>query len=494
MAFLELRKNQGNEDSRARNIFTALWVPDLFMKRVESDSNWTFMCPMQCPGLQDAYGDEFEKLYCKYEAEGKGISEMPARKIFHSIIENQIETGTPYICYKDSVNKKNMQANLGTIHCSNLCAEIVEYSSKEETAVCNLASINLTAFANEETRVFDYDKLFEVAKLVCNNLDKTIDANFHPTAEASYSNLKNRPIGIGVQGLADVFMKLKLLFDCDEARQINRNIFETIYFGAVTKSCENAEKKGHYESYPGSPASQGKLQFDLWNVKPGFDKWDWNALKEKIRKFGLRNSLMTALMPTATTSNILGSNETMEPITSNIYIRRVLSGEFQMVNKYLIKDLVKINLWNKKIKNKIIANNGSIQTIAEIPDEMKLLYRTVWEISQKSIIDMAADRAPFIDQTQSMNIFISQPNFQKMSSMHFYGWKKGLKTGMYYLRSKPAANAIKFTIEKENSVPASSEAPSAKQTKLERMPSADQQSAMYMCSIENGPDCKMCGA
>jgi len=493
MSFLELRRNQGNEDARARNIFTALWVPDLFMKRVEGDQMWTFMCPQKCPGLQDAYGDEFEALYEKYEKEGRGVSQMPARKIFHSIIENQIETGTPYICYKDSVNKKSMQSNLGTIRCSNLCAEIVEYTSKEETAVCNLASINLSAYVDEEKMTYDFDKLYEVSKVACNNLDKAIDASFHPIKQASYSNYKNRPVGIGVQGLADVFMKLKYPFDSQDARTLNKKIFETIYYGAIEMSCENAEKKGHYESYPGSPASKGLLQFDLWGVKPSFDKWDWNALKERIRKFGLRNSLVTACMPTASTSNIQGSIEATEPITSNIYIRRVLSGEFQMVNQYLINDLLKINLWNKKIKNKIIANNGSIQTIDEIPNDMKLLYRTVWEIPQKSIIDMAADRGPFIDQTQSMNIFISQPNFQNMSSMHFYGWKKGLKTGMYYLRSKPAVNAIKFTIEKENST-SSLNSNEPKKTKFERYPSADKQSQKLLCSIENGPDCKMCGA
>lgn len=416
---------------------------------------------------------------------------MPARKVFHSIIENQIETGTPYMCYKDSINKKNMQANIGTIRCSNLCAEIVEYSSKEETSVCNLASINLPMFVDEKTRVFDYDKLYEVAKVVCNNLENIIDVNFHPTKEAEHSNLRNRPMGIGIQGLADLFMILKLSFDSEEARTINKYIFETIYFAAVEKSCENAQKKGTYDTYPGSPASQGKLQFDLWGVKPSFHKWDWNALKEKIKKHGLRNSLFTACMPTATTSNIQGSVEAMEPITSNIYIRRVMSGEFQMVNKYLIKDLVKLNLWNKKLKSKIIANNGSIQSIAEIPSDLKLVYRTVWEVPQKSIIDMAADRAPFIDQTQSMNIFIAQPNFQKMTSMHFYAWKKGLKTGMYYLRSKPAANAIQFTLEKENSVSEKQTSPPSKSMKFERIPSADQQSKIMLCSLENGPDCKI---
>jgi len=486
--FRDLRRNQGSEDARARNIFTALWVPDLFMKRVESNSNWTLMCPNKCPGLQDAFGDEFERLYEKYEAEGRGDTQIPARKVFHAIIENQIETGTPYICYKDHVNRKSMQANLGTIRCSNLCAEIVEFSSSEEVAVCNLSSIILTTFVDQQTNSFDFDKLFSVAQVVTKNLDNCVEATHYPIKEAQRSNLRHRPIGIGVQGLADVFLLLKLPFDSPEAREINIKIFETIYFGACTMSCKLAEERGPYETYQGSPASKGKLQFDLWGVEPSFKKWDWKALKARINQHGMRNSLLTACMPTATTSNIAGSNEACEPITSNIYVRRVLSGEFQMVNKYLVKDLIKLNLWNKKTKNAIVRNNGSVQQIAEIPDDLKKVYRTVWEIAQKSIIEMAADRGPFIDQTQSMNIFIAEPNFQSMTSMHFYGWKKGLKTGMYYLRTKPATNAIKFTVEKETSVS------EPKKMKLERLPSADQQSKQMLCSIANGPDCDMCGS
>lgn len=423
-----------------------------------------------------------------------GMSQMPARKIFYAIIENQIETGTPYMLYKDSVNRKSNQSNIGTIRCSNLCAEIVEYCSSDEIAVCNLASINLATFVNEETRVFDYDKLYHVAKVACRNLDRTIDANFYPVEESRKSNMRHRPIGIGVQGLANAFMMLKLPFDSEEARTVNKNIFETIYFGACEMSCELAAKLGPYESYQGSPTSQGKLQYDLWGVEPSFNKWDWVSLKAKIARHGMRNSLLTTCMPTASTSNIMGVNETMEPITSNIYIRRVLSGEFQMVNKFLIKDLISKNLWSKRMKNKIIDNNGSIQSIPEIPDDMKLLYRTVWEIPQKSIIDMAADRGPFIDQSQSMNIFIAQPTFQSMTSMHFYGWTKGLKTGMYYLRTKPAANPIKFTLEKENSVKAVNSVDDGPAKKLEKIASADQQKAALMCSIENGSDCQMCGS
>ncbi len=443
-AFLDLKKNHGKEELRARDLFYALWIPDLFMKRVEAEDKWSLFCPNEAPGLADCYGSEFEMLYTQYESEGRARKTIAARELWTAILESQIETGTPYMLYKDACNEKSNQKNLGTIKSSNLCTEIVEYTSSDEVAVCNLASIALPRFVQDGK--FDHNKLFDITYVVTKNLNRIIDINYYPVPEARTSNLRHRPIGIGVQGLADTFILLRLPFDCEEARLLNREIFETLYYAALTASKDLARKEGPYESFPGSPASQGILQCDMWNVTPS-DRWEWNVLREEIKKYGLRNSLLIAPMPTASTSQILGNNECFEPYTSNIYTRRVLSGEFIVVNKHLLKDLVDRNLWNDKIKNKLIAANGSVQNIEEIPDDLKALYKTVWEIKQRTIIDMAADRAPFIDQSQSLNLFIQEPTYARLSSMHFYAWKKGLKTGMYYLRTKPSAEAIKFTVE-----------------------------------------------
>uniref|UniRef100_A0A0N4WWZ2 Ribonucleoside-diphosphate reductase n=1 Tax=Haemonchus placei TaxID=6290 RepID=A0A0N4WWZ2_HAEPC len=445
--FVALKKNTGPEEERARDLFYALWIPDLFMKRVERDEDWSLMCPHESPGLHECWGEAFEELYTKYEAEGRYRKQVKARKLWEHIVSSQIETGTPYILYKDACNRKSNQQNLGTIKCSNLCTEIVEYSSKDEIAVCNLGSIALNRFVTEDKK-FDFDKLHEVAKVLTRNLNKIIEVNYYPVEEARRSNFRHRPIGLGVQGLADAFMLMRYPFTSPEARELNRRIFEVIYHAALEASCELAEKYGPYETYEGSPVSKGILQFDMWNVKPS-DQCDWDTLRQKIKKHGVRNSLLLAPMPTASTAQILGNNESIEPYTSNIYSRRVLSGDFQIVNPHLLKDLVELGLWDDDMKNQLIANSGSIAKIAGIPDHIKRLYQTVWELPQKDIIEMAADRGAFIDQSQSLNIHIARPSYANITSMHFYGWKKGLKTGMYYLRTKPAVNAVQFTVDKE---------------------------------------------
>ncbi len=444
--FLELRKNHGKEELKARDLFYALWMPDLFMKRVEAGGEWSLFCPNEAPGLQDCYGETFERLYTRYEEEGRARKKVKAQDLWFAILEAQIETGTPYLLYKDAANGKSNQQNLGTIKSSNLCTEILEYTSAEEVAVCNLASIALPKFVINGS--FDHQKLFEVVVEVTRNLNKIIDGNYYPIEEARNSNMKHRPIGIGVQGLADVFILLRLAFDSELARMLNRNIFETIYFAAMTASKDLAMEHGAYESFAGSPASRGIFQFDMWGVKPS-DRWDWNELKAEVKKYGIRNSLLLAPMPTASTSQILGNNECFEPYTSNIYSRRVLSGEFVIVNKHLLKDLISLGLWNNDMKNKIILANGSVQSIAEIPADIKEIYKTVWEIKQRHLIDMAADRGAFICQSQSLNLFVEKPSAAKLTSMHFYAWKKGLKTGMYYLRSQAATQAVQFTVEKQ---------------------------------------------
>ncbi|XP_051843450.1 ribonucleoside-diphosphate reductase large subunit isoform X2 [Antechinus flavipes] len=420
--FLDLKKNTGKEEQRARDLFFALWIPDLFMKRVENNQDWSLMCPNECPGLDDVWGEEFEKLYESYEKQGRVRKVVKAQQLWYAIIESQTETGTPYMLYKDSCNRKSNQQNLGTIKCSNLCTEIVEYTSKDEVAVCNLASLALNMFVTLE-HTFDFQKLAEVTKVIVRNLNKIIDINYYPVPEASLSNKRHRPIGIGVQGLADAFILMRYPFESPEAQLLNKQIFETIYYGALEASCDLAKEYGPYETYEGSPVSKGILQYDMWNVTPT-DLWDWNVLKEKIAKYGIRNSLLLAPMPTASTAQILGNNESIEPYTSNIYTRRVLSGEFQIVNPHLLKDLTERGLWNEEMKNQIIACNGSIQSIPEIPEDLKKLYKTVWEISQKTVLKMAADRGAFIDQSQSLNIHIAEPNYGKLTSMHFYGWKQ----------------------------------------------------------------------
>ncbi|PIU00470.1 MAG: ribonucleoside-diphosphate reductase subunit alpha [Bdellovibrionales bacterium CG10_big_fil_rev_8_21_14_0_10_45_34] len=442
--FLDLKKNHGKEELRARDLFYALWIPDLFMERVQTNGDWSLFCPNEAPGLSDVWGAQFEELYEKYEAEGRARKVVKAQELWFAVLESQIETGTPYILYKDSANKKSNQQNLGTIKSSNLCTEIIEYTAPDEVAVCNLASLALSRFVEDQQ--FDHKRLYDVTKVVTKNLNKIIDLNYYPVKEAKTSNIRHRPIGLGVQGLADALIKMRLSFDSDQARAANREIFETIYFAALTASCELAEKLGPYETYEGSPVSQGVLQFDMWNVTPT-KRWDWDGLRARIKKFGVRNSLLVAPMPTASTSQILGNNECFEPYTSNIYTRRVLSGEFTVVNHYLLKDLVELGVWNENLKNKIVAANGSIQSIVEIPASIKEIYKTAWEIKQKAILDMAADRGAYICQSQSLNIFMEVANFAKLTSMHFYAWKAGLKTGMYYLRTRPAADAIKFTVD-----------------------------------------------
>ncbi|UXP34126.1 ribonucleoside-diphosphate reductase subunit alpha [Reichenbachiella agarivorans] len=448
--FLDLKKNHGKEELRARDLFYALWTPDLFMQRVKENGDWTLMCPHECPGLADTYGDEFEKLYTKYESEGKGRKTIKAQDLWFEILESQIETGTPYMLFKDAANKKSNQKNLGTIKSSNLCTEIIEYTSPDEVAVCNLASIALPMYINSEGE-FDHQKLYDITYVITKNLNKVIDVNYYPVPEAKNSNMRHRPIGIGVQGLADTFIKLRMSFDSPEARRLNSEIFETIYFAAMTASKDLAKVDGAYETFKGSPVSKGIFQFDMWNVTPT-NRWDWTSLKQEVKKHGVRNSLLLAPMPTASTSQILGNNECFEPYTSNMYLRRVLSGEFAVVNKHLMSDLIELGLWNDSMKNRIMAANGSVQSIAEIPQKIKDIYKTVWEISQKAIIDMSADRGAFICQSQSLNIHLQEPNFGKMTSMHFYAWEKGLKTGMYYLRTKAATDAIKFTVTKEKEV------------------------------------------
>ena len=482
MDFLDLKKNHGKEEQRARDLFYAMWVCDLFMQRVEDGGNWTLMCPNECPGLSDVYGKEFEALYTKYETEGKGRETIKAQELWFKILESQIETGTPYMLYKDAANEKSNQKNLGTIKSSNLCTEIMEYTAPDEVAVCNLASIAVPKFVIDGE--FDHKELYKVTYRVTKNLNKVIDRNYYPVKEAENSNMRHRPVGIGIQGLADAFIKMRFPFDSPEARVMNKEIFETIYFAACTASKDLAIEDGAYESFKGSPASKGKLQPDLWGVTPS-DRWDWKTLKAEIVKKGMRNSLLVAPMPTASTAQILGNNECFEPYTSNIYTRRVLSGEYIIVNKHLLRDLNALGLWNDEMKNKLIAANGSVQGIKEVPENLKALYKTAWEISQKVIIDMAADRGAFIDQSQSLNIFMENANFKKMSSMHFYGWKSGLKTGMYYLRTKAATDAIKFTVDKKYK-----EVVPVAKTEEERQ---EDEEAMA-CSIDNGDDCDMCGS
>ena len=486
--FLELKKNHGKEELKARDLFYALWVPDLFMKRVEENGDWSLFCPNEAPGLTDSWGKEFENLYIKYENEGRARRIVKAQELWFSILESQIETGTPYILFKDACNKKSNQQNLGTIKSSNLCTEIVEYTSKDEVAVCNLASIALPCFVNTNEMIFDHQKLFEVTKVVTRNLNKIINVNYYPVEEARKSNLRHRPIGIGVQGLADAFILMRLPFDSEEAKKLNKEIFETIYFAAMTASMELAKEHGAYETFEGSPVSKGIFQFDMWGVTPS-SRWNWAELKENVRNHGVRNSLLLAPMPTASTSQILGNNECFEPYTSNIYTRRVLSGEFVVVNKYLLKDLVSLELWNNEIKNKIISNNGSIQNIEVIPQHIKDLYKTVWEIKQRTLIDMAADRGAFICQSQSLNLFIQDADFAKLTSMHFYSWKKGLKTGMYYLRTKAAADAIKFTVEPQAEVPLTPVvSKNGKQKEIDK----EKEMAAASSSLVNNEDCVFC--
>ena len=474
--FLQLKKNHGKEELRARDLFYAMWIPDLFMKRVESNEDWSLFSPDEAKDLHETYGEEFEKLYEKFEKEGKARKTVKAQDLWFEILEAQIETGNPYILYKDAANKKSNQKNLGTIKSSNLCTEIIEYTSPDEVAVCNLASIALNKFVKDDL-TYDHQKLYEITKVITKNLNKVIDVNYYPVEEARNSNLRHRPIGIGVQGMADTFILMRHAFDSPEAKKLNSEIFETIYYASMEASMEIAKKEGPYKTYEGSPVSKGIFQFDMWGVAPSSKRWDWTKLKREVKKHGVRNSLLLAPMPTASTSQILGNNECFEPYTSNIYTRRVLSGEFIVVNKHLLKDLIKLKLWDENMKDRLMAANGSIQEIKEIPDDIKLLYRTVWEVSQKSIIDMAADRGAYICQSQSMNIHMQDANFGKLTSMHFHAWKKGLKTGLYYLRTKAAADAIKFTIVKD-----------------EKALDKDQEQAAMQCSIDNQDDCEMCGS
>jgi ribonucleoside-diphosphate reductase alpha chain len=460
--FLELKKNHGKEEMRARDLFYAMWISDLFMKRVEQNAEWTLMCPNECPDLYDCHGEEFEKLYTQYEKDGKGRKTIQARELWDKILESQIETGTPYMLYKDAANRKSNQKNLGTIRSSNLCTEILEYTSEEEIAVCNLASIALPMFVEEGK--FNHQKLFDVTKRVTKNLNRVIDRNYYPVKEAENSNMRHRPVGLGVQGLADTFIQLRLPFTCEEAKTLNQEIFETLYFAAVTASVEEAEKDGAYKTYKGSPMSKGEFQYNLWGIKDEelSGRWDWPALRKDVKKHGVRNSLLVAPMPTASTSQILGNNECFEPYTSNIYTRRVLSGEFIVVNKHLLEDLVNLGLWNEDMKQELMQANGSIQKIKGIPEDIKELYKTVWEMSMKDIIDMSRHRGYFIDQSQSLNLFMEGATMAKLTSMHFYGWKSGLKTGMYYLRTKSAVDAIKFTLDNEKTT--KSESDKSKQT------------------------------
>ena len=486
--FLELRKNHGKEEMRARDLFYALWICDLFMKRVEANGDWSLFCPHEAPGLSDCWGEEFETLYTKYETAGKARKTIKAQDLWFAIVESQIETGTPYMLYKDAANGKSNQQNLGTIKSSNLCTEIMEYTSPDEVAVCNLASIALPKFVINNQ--FDHQKLYEVTYLAAKNLNRIIDNNYYPVEEAKRSNLRHRPIGIGVQGLADAFILLRLPFESELAKLLNKNIFETIYFAAMTASKDLAIEQGPYETYNGSPVSKGIFQFDMWGITPS-SRWDWALLKEEVKKYGVRNSLLLAPMPTASTSQIFSNNECFEPYTSNIYSRRVLSGEFIIVNKHLLKDLVNLGLWNNTMKNKIIAANGSVQQIEEIPAELKELYKTVWEIKQRNLIDMAADRGAFICQSQSLNLFVDNPTASKLTSMHFYAWKKGLKTGMYYLRSQAAAQAVQFTVEKQAS---NDIEPVIQHTEQSNVTADVQPSAAEgaVCTMEDG--CVSCGS
>ncbi len=479
--FLELKKNHGKEEMRARDLFYAMWIPDLFMERVKADGEWSLFCPNEAPGLYDCHSGEFEALYHRYEREGRARKVIRAQELWFAILESQIETGTPYLLYKDAANRKSNQKNLGTIRSSNLCTEIMEYTAPDEVAVCNLASISLPKFVRED-RSFDFQRLFDIARVITRNLNKIIDINYYPIEEARNSNLRHRPIGIGVQGLADAFIMMRFPFESAEAKQLNKDIFETIYFAALTESNVLAEKLGTYSSYVGSPASLGELQFDMWGVQPG-PRWDWAGLKNKIQTKGLRNSLLLAPMPTASTSQILGNNECFEPYTSNIYNRRTLSGEYIVVNKHLLKDLIGLGIWDNEMKHHLMAANGSVQEIPGIPQDLKDLYKTVWEISQKAIIDLSADRGAFICQSQSMNLFVENPNFGKLSSMHFYAWQKGLKTGMYYLRSKAASDPIKFTVTQE----------AIKSAQTAAIASAVVEEEGQACNMDD-PNCLMCGS
>ncbi len=509
--FLDLKKNHGKEEMRARDLFYAMWLPDLFMKRVESNEMWSLFCPNEAPGMADCYGDEFERLYEKYEKEGRARKQIKAQDLWFEILESQIETGTPYILYKDAANKKSNQKNLGTIKSSNLCTEIMEFTSPDEVAVCNLASIALPKFVTDDGK-FDHQRLYDITKVITRNLNKVIDVNFYPVEEARVSNMRHRPIGIGVQGLADAFILLRMPFDSEEAKGLNKDIFETIYFAAMEASMELSKLNGPYETFKGSPVSKGIFQFDMWNITPESGRWDWDSLKKEVKQYGVRNSLLLAPMPTASTSQILGNNECFEPYTSNIYTRRTLSGEFIIANKHLMRDLMNLGLWSETMRQKLIATNGSVQPIAEIPQNIKDIYKTVWEISQKAIIDMSADRGAFICQSQSLNIHITNPNFGKLTSMHFYAWKKGLKTGMYYLRSTAAADAIKFTLDKTamgTTFVAAKEAPTTvaeplvalvtasdthQQTLQYETPDYDQKRSDMTCSLDNPDACEACGS
>ena len=504
--FLELKKNHGKEEMRARDLFYAMWTPDLFMKRVEQNAEWTLMCPNECPDLYNVHGDEFDKLYLKYESEGRGRKTINARDLWEKILESQIETGTPYMLYKDSANRKSNQKNLGTIRSSNLCTEILEYTSADEIAVCNLASIALPMFVKDGE--FDHQSLFDVTVRVTKNLNRVIDRNYYPVKEAENSNFRHRPIGLGVQGLADTFIMLRLPFTSEKAKELNQEIFETLYFAAVTASAEEAKKDGPYETYKGSPMSKGEFQHNLWGIKDEelSGRWDWLALRKTVKKQGVRNSLLVAPMPTASTSQILGNNECFEPYTSNIYTRRVLSGEFIVVNKHLLEDLVDKGLWNEDMKQELMRNNGSIQNIDGIPDDIKELYRTVWEMSMKDIIDMSRHRGYFIDQSQSLNLFMEGATMAKLTSMHFYGWKSGLKTGMYYLRTKSAVDAIKFTLDNKAKAKVPEMEPAAKvavasaiksestSVPVEPLSPEELKQMLSQAKESEDDDCLMCGS
>ncbi|MGB0259841.1 MAG: ribonucleoside-diphosphate reductase subunit alpha [Flavobacteriaceae bacterium] len=491
--FLNLKKNHGKEEMRARDLFYAMWIPDLFMKRVEEDSTWTLMCPNECPGLFDSHGEEFEKRYIKYEKENKGRKTVKARELWEKILESQIETGTPYMLYKDAANRKSNQKNLGTIRSSNLCTEILEYTSKDEVAVCNLASIALPMFVKDGS--FDHKGLFNVTVRATKNLNKVIDRNYYPVKEAENSNFRHRPVGLGVQGLADTFIKLRMPFTSDEAKGLNQEIFETLYFAALTASKDLAKTEGPYESYKGSPISEGEFQHNLWGIKDEelSGRWDWAKLRKDIKKHGVRNSLLVAPMPTASTSQILGNNECFEPYTSNIYTRRVLSGEFIIVNKHLLEDLVRLGLWNEDLKQELMRANGSVQQIDVIPDDIKELYKTAWELSMKDIIDMSRQRGYFIDQSQSLNLFMEGATMSKLTSMHFYAWKSGLKTGMYYLRTKSAVDAIKFTLEKKQAEPAK-KAEAASAVVAEPLSPSELKEMLAQSRESEDDDCLMCGS
>lgn len=499
MDFLDLRKNHGKEEMRTRDLFLGMWIPDLFMKRVEEDSTWTLMCPNECPGLSDNHSEAFEELYLKYEAEGRGRKTIKAREIWEKIMESQIETGLPYMLYKDAANRKSNQKNLGTIRSSNLCTEIIEYTSPDEVAVCNLASISLPMFV--EDGAFNHQKLYEVTKRVTKNLNKVIDRNYYPVIEAQNSNLRHRPVGLGVQGLADAFILLRMPFTSDEAKKLNQEIFETLYFAAVTSSMESAKEEGPYSTYEGSPISKGDFQYNLWGLKDSdlSGRWDWESLRKEVLQHGVRNSLLVAPMPTASTSQILGNNEAFEPYTSNIYTRRTLSGEFIVVNKHLLEDLVKRGLWNEQLKQEIMRHNGSIQHINGIPEDLKELYKTVWEMSMKDILDMSRQRGYFIDQSQSLNLFMQDANYAKLTSMHFYAWKSGLKTGMYYLRTKSAVDAIKFTLNNDKKVEPIAVEAAAEVAHMVQEPVApiavdDFRAMLARAQSAEPDDCEMCGS